>query len=271
MSRVIVSLDVQTHSIIGGSHSNLYILLRMYVVTPSPAIRSATASLLRDSLSSSLLFQHDPDELVLWLRSLPFTPRQAGALAPDGTPLTDERDAVVTFLDECAQHCAKTPYRYLEDVRSLASEGKGEDVDMDGPDHGMDIIDSETLPSPLLMTVSEQLAAKLKGKHISPSDALAAIAFLRKLVYRLMSKTCRLEWLASYVRRLQRDVFPLAVFPDNSSITAACQSEAEHLGWYFRQGRLSTSSLGCHTDRVLEERLTHLNQSPLRESLTIHT
>lgn len=264
MSRAASHLNAETHSIIGGSHSNLYILLRMYVVTPSPAIRSATASLLRDSLSSSLLFQHDPDELLLWLRSLPSTSRLAGALAPDGTPLTDERDAVITFLDECAQHCAKTPYRYLEELRSLSTDGRGEDVDMDGPDHGVDTIDSETLPSPLLMTVSEQLVAKLRGNHMSPSDALAAITFLRKLVYRLMSKISRPEWLTSYVRRLQRGVLPLAAFPDNSSITSACQSEAEHLEWYFYQGRPPTPSMRCHTDHVLEERLKHLEQSPFR-------
>lgn len=116
-----LALRYEGSSMTGGSHSNLYILLKMYAVTQSMAIRSATAVLLQHSLSSSLLFQHDPDELVLWLRSLPSTARPVDAQAPDGTSLTDERDAVISFLDECAQLCAKIPYRFLEELRSLAS------------------------------------------------------------------------------------------------------------------------------------------------------
>lgn len=260
-----LALRYEGSSMTGGSHSNLYILLKMYAVTQSMAIRSATAVLLQHSLSSSLLFQHDPDELVLWLRSLPSTARPVDAQAPDGTSLTDERDAVISFLDECAQLCAKIPYRFLEELRSLASEGKVEDVDIDGGDHGAGVADNKTLPSPLLITISEQLIAKLKGKHLSPSSALAVIAFVRKLVCHLISKTCHLDWLVSYVRRLRRDAFPLAVFPEHHSITSACKSEAEHLEWYFPQDRSSTSGLERQSDRVLAERITQLEEASNRQ------
>ncbi|KAH9916809.1 ribosome 60S biogenesis N-terminal-domain-containing protein [Fomitopsis serialis] len=179
----------------GGSHSNLYVLLKMYATTGSPAIRTATATILRQSLSTSLLFQHDSDELVLWLRSLPITVRPTSAQAPDGAPLSDERDAVIAFLDDCAQHCAKTPYRYLEELQSLCFDANDEDINMDGANGVVGSVDNESLPSPLLITVAEHFTAKLRGNHISPSDALAIATFMRKLVYRLMSKTCQLGCL----------------------------------------------------------------------------
>ncbi|KZT67038.1 hypothetical protein DAEQUDRAFT_694819 [Daedalea quercina L-15889] len=242
----------------GGSHSNLYVLLKMYAVTSSPAIRVATATVLKHSLSSSLLFQHDPEELVLWLRSLPITVRSAGAQAPDGTPLTDDKDAVIKFLDDCAQQCAKTPYRYLEELQSLCSEEGGEDVDMDC---GIGVVDSESLPSPLLMTIAEQLAAKLRGKRLSPSDVLAMMTFVRKLVCGLMSKTCQLSHLTGYIERLRRDLWPLVVWSDHPLMTTACRSEVEHLESYFLQ--TVSSSSGAKSDSVpaFEKLLTQLEAS----------
>ncbi|TFY53062.1 hypothetical protein EVJ58_g9659 [Rhodofomes roseus] len=247
----------------GGSHSNLYVLLKMYAVTGSPAIRSATAAVLRQSLSSSLLFQHEPDELVLWLRSLPVTVRAPGAQAPDGAPLADEREAVITFLDDCAQLCGKGPYRYLEELQTLCREDDTEDVDMDGTGYRMD---DESLPSPLLITIAEQFAAKLKGEHISPSDALAVVTFVRKLVCRLMGKTCQLGYLAKYVERLRRDVWPLLEFAEYPSMTVACRWEAEHLESLISQANFSEAESNTKRNPAIEAHLAKAESQPALDS-----
>ncbi|KIJ29710.1 hypothetical protein M422DRAFT_188028, partial [Sphaerobolus stellatus SS14] len=46
----------------------------------------------------------------------------------------------------------------------------------------------KSFPSPLLMTVLEQLKAKMAGQLLTPSDALAIVTFVRKLVLALATK-----------------------------------------------------------------------------------
>lgn len=154
-------------------------------------MKSAVTSLLRQTLSTTTAFQHDPDEVDLWLCALPTTRRFVGAKAPDGTPLTDEGEAVIALLDDCLQRCIKTPYRYLEELQALCTSS----------DSGTQ--DPSLLPSPMLVTVLEQVQARVNGNRVAPSDALAVVTFVRKLATSLAGKLPELEVVDAVAKRLQ--------------------------------------------------------------------
>ncbi|TFK33679.1 ribosome 60S biogenesis N-terminal-domain-containing protein [Crucibulum laeve] len=163
-----------------STHTYFYIMLKGLAAVDIPATRVALTQLLKHILSKSIIFQDDGDEPDLWLSSLPRTKRGPGAESLDGALLTDEAESVITFLDDCVQRCLKTPYKYIEELYTLNGSNAGQTQD------STDRLD--TYPSPLLMTVLEQLDAKLKHSILSPSDVLALASFLRKLVFRLSTK-----------------------------------------------------------------------------------
>ncbi|OCH95273.1 hypothetical protein OBBRIDRAFT_767994 [Obba rivulosa] len=209
---------------IDSSRSNLSVLLKLYIETSVPATKAAITSLLQHVLSGSILFQHDTDEVTLWLESLPITERAVDAKAPDGTLLTDERRGVVSFLDDCVLRCMKTPYRYLEESQSLwtqASRGHTPVETANAAD------EARRLPSPLLMTVLEQLGAKLKARILSPSDALGVVTYIRRLLWRLASKMSDLSFLHACARRLAELIQPSVLFPESSSLSVAILHEVE--------------------------------------------
>jgi nucleolar pre-ribosomal-associated protein 1 len=172
-----------------------------------PAIRAAIVSLLRHSLSEDTLFQHDSDEVCLWLESLSVVQRNENTEAPDGARLGDEGIAITKFLDDCALRCAKTPYKYLEDLCSVV---RATDVVTDIQSNPV-AERPEAYPSPLLMTVMEQLSAKVSGKLLSASETLAVASYIRKLVFRLAGKVQDLQFLRNIVEKydfvLPDDIF----------------------------------------------------------------
>ncbi|KAH7884073.1 ribosome 60S biogenesis N-terminal-domain-containing protein [Phlebopus sp. FC_14] len=168
-----------------SSHTYLYVLLRTFCNTRVRALRTTLHALLRHIFTESVLFQEDPDEVDLWLAALPSGEAYRGpeTETPDSTPLTDEVDGVVTFLDDCLQRCLKTPYRYMEAMSDLL-QSHSELSDTSTHVH----VHTETFASPLLMTILEQITAKASGKLISPSDTLAVFVFVRRLLAKLASK-----------------------------------------------------------------------------------
>ena len=98
---------------------------------------------------------------------------------------------VIRFLDECVQRCLKTPYRYIEDMYALFTATPGETPDR-----------LDACPSPLLLTVLEQLDAKVGNKSLSPSGTLALASFLRKLMFRLTGKMVDLKGLRVVVDKV---------------------------------------------------------------------
>ncbi|KAI0352520.1 hypothetical protein OH77DRAFT_1523331 [Trametes cingulata] len=216
----------------GSKHSNFHILLKAYVITPVPAVRTAIVALLRHILSAGVLFQHDADEIALWLDSLPLTRRAPHAQAPDGTPLTDEGDGVIAFVDDCVQRCVKTPYKYVEELQVLYSSAR-ETRESEGP---ASIAERpETFPSPLLATVLEQLAAKLKGKLLSPSDALALFAFTRKLTLRMASKSIDLALAHAIAEKLVTLSNDQELFSQSPTMQAAIRRDVALLQTQLNQ------------------------------------
>lgn len=97
----------------------------------------------------------------------------------------------MTFLEDCIQRCLKTPYRYFEDMQKLpASHSPSSSGELN----------ADVYPSPLVITLVEQLEAKLKiGGLLTPSDVLAIVSFLRKLVFRLSSRVRELMFFEAFV------------------------------------------------------------------------
>ncbi|KAH9929923.1 uncharacterized protein BXZ73DRAFT_101986 [Epithele typhae] len=149
---VVASLPVPTASLFlaesgsSGASLNFHILLKAYIITPTPAVRAAIVALIRYIFAPGVLFRHDPDEIALWLEYLPRTRRAPGPQSRDGTP-----------------------YKYVEDLRQAAGAGSI------GP-----CLDA--VPSPLLATVVEQLGAKFGVQRLAPADAPVPFSFARKLI-----------------------------------------------------------------------------------------
>lgn len=212
---------------IAGSRGNLSVLLWLYTKSNQRAMKTAVANVLRQTLSTTAAFQHDPDEVDLWLRSLPITKRAPGATAPDGTSLTDEGEAVIGLLDDCLQRCMKTPYRYLEELQTLCTDDSTSDVDTPRS------YDPSLLPSPMLVTVLEQVQAKINGDLLSPSDALAVVAFVRKLLVSFATKVPTLHILDAASERLKSLVYKPEHLGD--SITAGINCELRVLAMSVQQ------------------------------------
>ncbi|KDQ65157.1 hypothetical protein JAAARDRAFT_75487 [Jaapia argillacea MUCL 33604] len=211
----------------GTSLSPFAVLLKSYASTEFSAIRGTTKQLLHHLLSQSILFQHDADEVYIWLDSLPKIRRAQDAETPDGAPLTDEVDGVVTFLDDCVQRCLKTPYRYLEEMDNLVpavEDQLGMEVDGETRSNSGRHWDSSH-PSPLLMTVVEQIGAKLGANLLSASDALATATFCRKLIFGLAGKQQDLMFLESLRGKLDSMLSIEKLFPQYPSVNKAMRRE----------------------------------------------
>lgn len=201
-----------------------------------------------------MLFQHDVNELDLWLAALPSTERAASAKAPDDTPLTDEGDAVVAFLDDCAQRCMKTPYRYFEDLQKIwATENHGEDV----------IIHAEIYPSPMLATVLEQLDVKLSKNILAPSDVLAILTFIRMLVWNLTQKAHSIKPLLEVAKRVETLLPTLSTLP--LSLSAASSREIRIMSAGLIQLVQPSPPSAPSVNPVVEEFLNRVEETPLRK------
>ncbi|KIL65208.1 hypothetical protein M378DRAFT_162474 [Amanita muscaria Koide BX008] len=207
---------------IGSSHSYLHVLLMSFIRSENVAERTALADLLHHILSQTTLFQEDTDEPSLWLSSLPVTRRTSGSISPDGAALTDEAESVITFLDDCVQRGMKTPYRYIEELQVLA---KTMNASTTAP--VADLLGA--YPSPLLMTVIEQLDAKVGHKLLSPSDLLALVSFVRRLVCNLSTKALDLGLLHSIAQRIDEILSEDRLFLEYAVVSAAIRREVKVL------------------------------------------
>ena len=122
----------------------------------------------------------------LAISSLPIGARPFDAESSEGTLLSNERAAVVNFLDDCVQLCLKAPYGYIEELSNSSSEITTANGYQPGG----------STPSPLLATVIEQISSKITTT-LSPSDTLAIVSFARRLIVRLAGK---MEGLGLLVR-----------------------------------------------------------------------
>lgn len=132
-----------------------------------------TVSLLHRILGASILFEHDPGELDIWLSALPKLPPDAD-LATRATLLT-QQIYLLAFVDDAVRRTMRTPYRYLEESMSLVTG-------YFSPAKPYELI------SPVLMTVLEQLNAKILGELLSTEAAGVVMCWLRRVMLGLSGK-----------------------------------------------------------------------------------
>ncbi|KAJ6512246.1 ribosome 60S biogenesis N-terminal-domain-containing protein [Mycena vitilis] len=176
--------------------SHLHVLLNAFAACEIPALRNTLNNLVVHLLAESIVFQKNQEEPALWLSALPSARRCSNdSDLPEGLSLVDEAATVIVFLDDCIQRCLKTPYRYIEDMQALASPGTAE-------------LTTDELPSPLVMTVLEQLRAKAASKGAPPSDLFAVVTFLRKLLVRLSGAQSDLSFLHHIAAKIEETLSP---------------------------------------------------------------
>ncbi|KAI0075408.1 hypothetical protein K474DRAFT_1664265 [Panus rudis PR-1116 ss-1] len=203
-----------------GGRSNFLLLLDLYVHSVVPAAKSAVAFLLRQCLSNSIIFQHDPDEVALWLSALP--------MANVKTNTDEDRpflgtDVVLPFLEECVLRCMKTPFKYIEDMKNVYSVVGDESL----------LHATDGSYSPLLVTVVEQISAKAKGRQWKDTEFLAVLTYTRQLLARLAGKIPDLGLLRHISAQIQ-DVVQTVVSSGNQ-ISEAIFREVHLMALLLRQ------------------------------------
>ncbi|KAJ3857360.1 hypothetical protein EV368DRAFT_30415 [Lentinula lateritia] len=143
--------------------------------------------LLEQVLAQSLLFRHNEgmdsrycggaeEEVRVWLAAL-----------ADTTGF-DEADTIATFLDVCVQRCTRTPERYLDALEEVR------DASISNIPRWSEDTTPGGLPSPLLMTLLEQLGHRIHATSIQeqqqPFDSAmsslrALLSFVKGLFVRL--------------------------------------------------------------------------------------
>lgn len=229
------------------------------------ALRATLKGLLQHVLSESVLFQEDPNEVEIWFSALPlhFVRRGHGTEAPCGAPLTDEVDAIVSFLDDCAQRCLKTPYRYMEAMTALVQSSTPTP----------DIHRGELFASPLLMTVLEQVIAKVSGRLMTPSDTLAVFSFVRRLLVMLAAKQDDSAYhnFLVILDQLDSSVTAGQPFPDHPSICFGMRRELSIARACLRHLRDDSCRRAIEgpSDKTITTFLDRIEQVPVREPYPI--
>jgi len=108
--------------------------------------------------------------------------------------LSAENEILLTFLDDSIRRCLKTPYKYLEDSLHFVASPTGEPIS------------PKEAPSPLLVTLLEQLAAKVKGKLLTPKEVAPIAAYIRRLAFGLVGKQRDLAYGEEVARRLDESL-----------------------------------------------------------------
>ncbi|KAJ7675860.1 ribosome 60S biogenesis N-terminal-domain-containing protein [Mycena polygramma] len=198
--------------------SHLHVLLDAFSACEIPALRNTLNGLVVHLLAESVIFQKNQDEPALWLSALPSARHSSndGEL-PEGLSLMDEAATVIVFLDDCIQRCLKTPYRYIEDMQALTSPGTGK-------------LTPDELPSPLVMTVLEQLRAKVANKGAPPSDLFVVVTFLRKLLMRLSGAQRDLSFLHHIAAKIEETLSPAVLSSQTPLVSNAICRETRIIG-----------------------------------------
>jgi nucleolar pre-ribosomal-associated protein 1 len=195
-----------------SSRSNMAILLKQYVAADVQAIKFGLASLIQRQLGETLLFQHRPEEVKVWLSALDLVSRIRFPSVTDY-----DNDSLITFVDDCVQRCLKTPYRYLDEWEHLMTSAK------------TNTLQSTTQCSPLLMTVLEQIHAKIAGSHLSPSAVMTVTCFIREVVFALATANFDLAPLKECAQRVEKSVSMLSPSSLDSGLAAATKREIDIL------------------------------------------
>ncbi|KAL7418746.1 hypothetical protein Q5752_006429 [Cryptotrichosporon argae] len=169
-----------TNKAAGSQYSYLYHVLQLHLSTLNPITQVMTSTLLHRLLSTSLLFEHDPAELSLWLDALP---RASETIS--GPMLVAQQIHLLSFFDECARRAIKTAHRYIEETQAVHATTAAEAT------------------SPLVVVMVEQLGAKIAGMHIATEAAAVVLSYLRRVLVSLIGKHRNMGFEHKIVAKLE--------------------------------------------------------------------
>ncbi|EPQ29760.1 uncharacterized protein PFL1_02433 [Pseudozyma flocculosa PF-1] len=246
----------------GPARSYLGLLLSVYTTTPLDQVKASCEELFDRLVAPSTLFEHDQRELAAWLESLPRTDANTAVIAASASDdedddaagagegegsailgpvesLSDDQTFVLGLLDECAQRCMKTPYRYIEAARQLLREAH----DARGDEQRSD----DLVASPLLMTMLEQFAIRArKGLFAQAGTVEALLSFFNRLLPNLVGAGRSLVALERVVDQIVE-----AVEANAASLTPASEYLCKTLRASIAALRVApqgTSSAGMDVD-----------------------
>ncbi|PVF98589.1 hypothetical protein CPB86DRAFT_704949 [Serendipita vermifera] len=185
-----------------GGQTHLHRLFQLYVL-PLPSILSERCGkLVKLALGQGILFDHDNDEISIWIRALPRGTRAPDARGPDGEELVDEKDAVLSILDKCIKNCSSSPWKYVEAALAIYSDRITE---MNADVEAWEEYSPSTAASPLLMNLIEVFKALLSGNIPSPSSTLLALStYIRQLVFGISLKQPNIQYALRLTSELEQ-------------------------------------------------------------------
>ncbi|WWC58327.1 uncharacterized protein I303_100867 [Kwoniella dejecticola CBS 10117] len=169
----------------GSQYTYLYHILLLNLSTRQAVTQAKTVVLLEHLLVPTLLFEHDPSELTIWLEALP---RASDNYS--GPMLLAQQIHLLSFLDDCFRRAIKLPYRYLEDSFAIV------------PDYFEYSRPTEMI-SPVLMAILEQLGAKIMGQLISTEAAGVVLVYMRRIILGLAGKSKDFQFLSAIIARFE--------------------------------------------------------------------
>ncbi|RIA94625.1 ribosome 60S biogenesis N-terminal-domain-containing protein [Glomus cerebriforme] len=195
---------------INSEFKHLQPLLKLYLTTTNLQIRLAAQRILEQLLSNSIIFQHDPDEVSIWLDSLP-------RIFPENTnvEIFNGQTAVLQFLDNCFASFLKDPNPYIDNLNQVinnVNERKKQDTIDDGENGTQNIFkqfltfqDISKYPntsypfSPLIVILIENCKNTRDNKT-------AIMKFLHMLLKKLFTKQPLVYYLNEYIKQLENNV-----------------------------------------------------------------
>ncbi|GES88332.1 ribosome 60S biogenesis N-terminal-domain-containing protein [Rhizophagus clarus] len=192
---------------INPEFKHLQTLLKLYLTTSNFQIRSVTRHILEQLLSNSIIFQHDSDEVSIWLDSLPrIFPENANIEKSNG------QAAVLQFLDNCFISFLKDPNPYIDNLSQVINN-VNEKRKQDTIDNGDKELaeqywnlqkiskDSNTsYPfSPLVVTL-------VRNYKDVTNNKIDIMSFLHMLFKKLFSKQILVCYLDEYIKQLENNV-----------------------------------------------------------------
>jgi nucleolar pre-ribosomal-associated protein 1 len=122
----------------------------------------------------------------------------------------------------------------------------------------------EMHPSPLVMTLLEQLEAKINNQSLTPADVIAIASYTRKLLFNLASKTMDLHLLRTIGDRicviLEEEKLP----QDSPVLLVAVKRELEILTTSLCFSMLASNSAATASDETLQDYISKIEQTPVR-------
>lgn len=173
--------------------------------------------MIKNVLGPSILFEHDPPELLLWLEALPRGIRAHDAKGPNGEELVDERETMIAILDKCIRECIKSPWKYVERTLEIYTAPlTSEEATEEMTSGNFEGYGPSSAASPLLMTLLEFFEGILKGEPaLPPAAALSVATYLRRLLLGITLKQPNMYYVLRITSRLD-----LLLSIDNSETQA---------------------------------------------------